>query len=67
MEKIVITIILIICYTILFASNPGILNVSFDIDDTELYSKDIFSSIIVLIFFKINYHNNLQNKRRINF
>ena len=47
MEKIVNTILLIICHTILFASNPGILNVGFDIDDTVLYSKDIFSSIPV--------------------
>ena len=45
MEKIVNTISLILCHTILFATNPGILNVGFDIDDTVLYSKDIFSSI----------------------
>ena len=64
MEKIVNTILLIICHTILFASNPGILNVGFDIDDTVLYSKDIFSSIPVGKRNPIDYNwVNLQDKK----
>ena len=37
--------LLIWFYTIPLAAEPGILNVGFDIDDTVLFSRDVFLNI----------------------
>ena len=44
-KKLVIQIIFICSITHLLGSNPGILNVRFDIDDTILFSRDVFLNI----------------------
>ena len=44
-KKTKIQLILILLSTYPLWSNPGILNVGFDIDDTVLFSRDVFLSI----------------------
>jgi len=44
-KKLVIQIIFLCSITHLIGSNPGILNVGFDIDDTVLFSRDVFLNI----------------------
>ena len=41
--SLIITIILLISRS--YSSTPGILNVGFDIDDTILFSRDVFLNI----------------------
>ena len=44
-QKILLQMILIYFHSNSYASNPGILNVGFDIDDTILFSRDVFLNI----------------------